>query len=141
MAKGEHGFLKFVCGVTIGVGLGILFAPQSGEKTRKELKSKLEEFANSVKDIDAEDVKRALSKKVKEIKKELKELDGEEIANMAKIKATQLVQKAGELVDLAKEKAEPVVQKAAEEVKEKAVIVLQNAIDKLEKDKKTKKIS
>lgn len=30
-----HGTLKFLLGMSIGIGIGLLFAPQSGEETRE----------------------------------------------------------------------------------------------------------
>ena len=38
----KKGFGKFVLGGAIGAGLALMFAPQEGSKTRKELKAKLE---------------------------------------------------------------------------------------------------
>ena len=35
---GKNGFGKFALGAAIGAGLGLLFAPKSGEEARKELK-------------------------------------------------------------------------------------------------------
>lgn len=59
---------------------------------------------------------------------------------MIKEKGNALLKKADELIDTAKEKSAPVVEKAANEVREKTVIILQSAIDKIEK-KDTKAIS
>ena len=36
----KHGFGKFLAGVGIGAGLGLLFAPKSGDEMRKILKKK-----------------------------------------------------------------------------------------------------
>ena len=44
MGKNGNGFGKFLTGVAIGVGIGILFAPKSGEETRRELKEKFDEI-------------------------------------------------------------------------------------------------
>lgn len=135
----KSGFGKFVCGLAIGAGLGILFAPAKGSETRNQLKKKLDEIVDYISNIKAKDVKNALSKKVKEIQKELKELDAEKVKSIAKEKASAIVKKADELINLAKEKAEPVVAKAAEDLKAKAIVVLRNTADKLEDDsKKTK---
>ena len=58
----------FLAGALVGAGVGLLFAPKSGEETRKELKAKLDEMANQIKDIDLDDVKKEFSNKVKDIK-------------------------------------------------------------------------
>lgn len=128
----KRGFGKFICGLAIGAGLGVLFAPAKGSETRRQLKKKLDEIFDYVSNIKAKDVKNALSKKVKEIQKELKELDAEKVKSIAKEKASAIVKKADELIQLAKEKAQPVVAKAAEDLKSKAVVVLRDTADKIE---------
>ena len=52
----KGGIGKFVAGMAVGVGLGLLFAPKSGAETRKELKKKIDELINNVKNIDVKDV-------------------------------------------------------------------------------------
>ena len=71
----KNGVGKLLTGVGIGLGLGFLFAPKAGEETRKELKAKLDEMVNRVKNMDSEEVKAKIEAKVAEIKKELDELD------------------------------------------------------------------
>lgn len=144
MTKKNNGLGKFIGGIALGVGLGVLFAPASGKETRRQLKNKVEEAANYIKNIDKNEVKRELTKKINEIKKELKSLDKEKVMEIAKEQANNIVTKADELIKLAKEKAEPVVLKAAEEIRSKAVAVLKDATAKLEgteKPSKTKKIT
>ena len=51
------GFGKFVAGVAVGVGIGVLFAPKSGSETREELKLKMDELIEKAKKIKKEDVK------------------------------------------------------------------------------------
>lgn len=142
MNKKHNGVGKFIGGVALGVGLGVLFAPASGKETRHQLKNKVEEVADYIKNIDKDEVKKELTKKINEIKKELKSLDKEKVIEIAKEQANNIVKKADELIELAKEKAEPVVEKAAEDIKNKAVAVLKDATAKLEgsnKDSKAKK--
>ena len=40
----KSGFGKFLGGIALGAGLGLLFAPDKGENTRKELSKKLDEL-------------------------------------------------------------------------------------------------
>ncbi len=41
--------IGLLAGALIGAGLGILYAPQSGRKTRKDIKERVEELGDTVK--------------------------------------------------------------------------------------------
>lgn len=58
---GVVGLVSFLTGAAIGAGLALLFAPQSGEETRKKIK----DFSGKV----ADDVKESYEKLAKEAKK------------------------------------------------------------------------
>ena len=75
----NSGLGKLLAGIAVGAGLGILFAPKSGEETRKVLKAKLDEFVKQVKEIDIDEVKEEFDKKVAEIREELADLDREKV--------------------------------------------------------------
>ena len=96
MGKNGNGFGKFLTGVAIGVGIGILFAPKSGEETRRELKEKFDELYEKIKDIKIEDVRLAITKKIQEIKDGIADLDREKVAAIAKEKAAKIKAKAEE---------------------------------------------
>jgi len=127
---------KFLAGAAVGVGLGILFAPKSGKETRKELKQKLDELVEKVKNIDSKEVKKKIEKKIEELKKEIEDLDKEKVLAIAKKKAASVKKKSEELVDLAVKKGTPVLEKAANEVREKAIVVVKDVLNKLEKKEK-----
>ena len=55
---------------------------------------------------------------------------------IAKEKGKAIKKKSEELVDLAVKKGTPVLQKAAEEVREKAIEVVKEVLNKLEKKEK-----
>lgn len=132
--KKRYGLGSVLAGIGLGVGLGVLFAPQSGEKTRKDLKNKMDELIAYLKGLDYNEVKDNLIDKVENLKKELEDLDKEKVLEIAKRKAEDIKTKAEELYEAAIEQGKPVVEKAAKEIKNKTVVVLKGMIDKLEEE-------
>lgn len=130
---------KFLLGAGIGVGLGLLFAPKSGEETRKELKEKCNQLMNKIKQLDTEEVRENITERLTELQNEIRDLDKEKVMEIAKEKAVQIKEKADELVKLAIAKGTPAVQKAAKEVKEATANTLKNIASKLEEPKTAKK--
>ena len=138
--KRKSGFGKFALGVGVGAALGVLFAPQAGSETRKELAEKMKELYNKAKEIDLKEVRENIALKIEELKLELKELDKEKVAAIAKEKAAQIKDKAGELVELAKEKGTPALEKAADAVRDKAIDVVRETLERLEASKEKAKL-
>ena len=132
----KRGVGKFILGAGIGAGLALLFAPQEGSKTRKELKEKIDELINQAKHIDVEDVKADILQKVDELRMELSDLDKEKALEIAETQAKKVGKKAEELYEVAKEKSTPVVEKAVKEVKEAALKTAKEVVSKLEEDEK-----
>lgn len=137
----KKGLGKLFAGVAIGSALGVLFAPKSGKDTRADLKKKLDEMLEKVKDIDAKEVKENIQNKIEEIKEELADLDKEKALEIAKKKAKQIQEKTEELVDYAIEKGTPVLEKAATNIRNKAIVVTKEVLDKLENGNKKVKAS
>ena len=129
----KNGLGKIIAGVGLGVGLGMLFAPEKGSSTRKKLKNKLHEMYESLKNIDPDDVKKSIEKQINEIKKDLEDLDKEKVLKLAKEKGKKIVKKSEELYKLAVKKGTPILEKAADDVRQTAVEVLKNITEKLEK--------
>ena len=132
----KKGLGKFLVGASIGAGLGILFAPKKGSDTRAQLKVKMNELIDKAKDIDASEVKDNIEAKISDIKAELADLDNEKVLKIAKKKARQIQDMAEELVQYAVEKGTPVLEKTADSVRQKAIDVTKEVLNKLEKEEK-----
>lgn len=137
--KKKSGIGKFVLGAGIGAALGVLFAPKKGSETRRELKIKIDELVEKLKNVDAKDVKETIEAKIFEIKTELEELDKEKVLKIAKQKANDIKDMAEELVNYAIEKGTPVLEEASKAVREKAIEVTKEVLNKLENKEKTEK--
>jgi gas vesicle protein len=48
-SNNDNGILAFLVGAAIGVGFGILYAPDKGSKTREKLKDNFEDLSDEVK--------------------------------------------------------------------------------------------
>ena len=136
MAK--KGLGKFIAGLAVGAGLGVLFAPNSGEETRAELKKKIDELLQKAKEVDMNEVRDNIENKIAENKKEISELDKEKVMSIAKEQAKKIQAKCNDLVKYAKEKGTPVLEKAAQGVKDKTIEVLENTLTKLKSEEKAK---
>lgn len=133
------GLGKFAFGAAVGAGLGLLFAPEKGSVTRKQLKDKFDELMNKAKEIDIDDIRIQLEDKIEEIRIELEDLDKEKVLKIAKKKGKEIQDKCQELVDLAVSKGTPVLEQAATEVREKSIEVVSEVLERLEEaDKKAK---
>lgn len=136
MSKRSGGLFKFVAGVGLGVGAGMLLAPKKGEELRKDLSKKINELLEKAKEIDVKEVSEDFKTKIADLKVEIENLDKEKVLVIAKEKGEQLKEKANELLALAKEKGTPVVEKATAEVREKAIQVTKDVLKRLEKANK-----
>jgi len=135
MKKGKG---KFILGTAIGVGLGMLFAPNEGAKTRRAIKNKLNELIGKAKEIDLGEVKEKFEEKISKIQEELEDLDKEKAIEIAKKKGKELKQSAEDLLALAKEKGTPVLENTAKDVLSNVIKYSEKAVEKLG-NKSTKK--
>ena len=131
----KNSFGKFLVGLGIGAGLGMLFSPKSGNELRKDLKKKIDDFIDNLKDIDVNEVRDEFMNKIEDIRNEIEDLDKEKVAKIAKEKCNDLKKSAEELVELAKDKGTPILEEAALGAKEQAIKVTKSVLNKLEETK------
>lgn len=134
MKKNNMG--KFFLGALVGAGLGVLFTPKTGEDTRKLLNKKAEELIEKAKEIDPKEVKDGVESRINAIKEELADLDKEKAKKIARAKAKDIQDKASELVEYAIEKGTPALEKAADSLRQKAIVVTKDILNKLEQEEK-----
>lgn len=119
-------------GLAVGTGLGMMYAPKKGEELRKDLKEKLCDLKEKIKKVDAEDIKKDLEKALDKISKELEALDKEKVKKIAKKKADNIQKEIEEIIKSAKKKKDIIVEETATELKEKAIEVTKDILNKLE---------
>lgn len=137
MAK-KGSFGKFLGGLAIGAGIGVLLAPDKGENTRKVLKKKIEELTKKVKSVDLNEVKDEMLYKIETLQGELATLDKEKVKEIALSQAQVIKVKAEELYRYAIEKGTPAVENAANEVRKQALKVVKELQKKLEEESNKK---
>lgn len=127
----KGGFGKFLGGIALGAGLGLLFAPDKGENTRKALAKKIDELLKKLEDVDLDEVKDELLFRAESLQAELATLDTEKAKELVLEQAEVIREKAEELYKYAIEKGTPVVEKAADDVRKHALKIVREAEKKL----------
>lgn len=128
--KGRLGGL--ITGLAIGSFLGVLFAPQSGDKTRKELMKKINEIKDNLNEVDKEEVKEKILVKVEDIKNQIKELDKEKAVKLVKERIDNLDKDIDSLVKCIKKEGTPVLENITNELRKEATKVTKATLKKLE---------
>ena len=130
---GKNGSFKdLLLGVGVGVVIGALFSPRTGEENRKVLKEKAGVALEKAKNIDFEGLKTKLYDEYYNLKDELQNMDEEEAKAFAAAKVKELQAKADKVIAAAIEENKPKVEKSLVELKKKLAVVLKEASKKLE---------
>ena len=77
----ENTLLALLAGAALGAGIGVLYAPDKGTKTRKKIKQKVEEAGHDISERVSH-AKADLTRSVNEKKEEMKEKLDETISHM-----------------------------------------------------------
>ncbi|NLC48239.1 MAG: YtxH domain-containing protein [Tenericutes bacterium] len=136
MMSKKGGFGKFLGGLAVGAGIGLLFAPDTGSNTRKVLKKKLDELLVKLQEVDLDEVKDEMMFRIETLQAELSALDKEKAKDLALKQAKAIKEKAEELYKYAIEKGTPIVEKSADEVRKQALKVVKEIQTKLEETPK-----
>ena len=132
----RRGFGKFLVGAGVGVGLGMLLSKNSGKENREQLKKKANELIDKIKSLDSKEIKDNIQTKVDEIMVEISEMDKEKAITIAKKKAQDIKHKSEQLVEYVVDKGTPVLEKSAAVLREKAIAVTKDILNKLEQEEK-----
>jgi gas vesicle protein len=98
MSNQIEGFIKgIILGGIIGAAIGILYAPQSGRRTREDIGEKAEELLGKAK----KEYEAALKKSGKAYESAVKQL--KHMESSAKEKVGEMEEKVGELTELGKD--------------------------------------
>ncbi len=130
---GKRGSFKdLLLGVGVGVVIGALFTPRTGEENRKLLKEKAGETIEKVKKIDFEALKTKLYDDYYNLKDELENMDAETAKRVAAEKVSESQAKADKVIAAAIEENKPKIEKSLTELKKKLAVVLKEVSKKLE---------
>lgn len=121
----ENRFSRFITGALVGIGLGLLIAPQEGNETRQKLKSSLNELLDSVKEIDIEETKIIFMQKLRSIKDDLNDLTTDAKLKIIKDRIKHIKTTCEELETVANDTSSYKVAQAANMVEQKANDILE----------------
>ena len=130
MAKG--GLKDVLLGGGVGVCIGALLTPRTGEENRKLLKEKAQGAIKKVKSIDYEALKEKLYDDFYNLKDEIANMDRDKAIALAKEKGAEIEAKADKIIASAIENGKPKVEKALVELKKKVAVVLKDLSEKLD---------
>lgn len=99
------GFLSFITGCLVGAGIALLYAPQSGERTREEIREKAERTIIKAQKIE-EEIKDSLNQLVGDIRSKVNLLveEGKDVAEDKKRDLLAAIETGKKVLDEQKEK-------------------------------------
>jgi gas vesicle protein len=136
MSKKKGRFGGLLAGLTLGAGLGVLFAPEKGIVMRKKLKVEIDKLCEQAKDIDVEEVRMEVEEKLESLKTQIEDLDKEKVLEIAKEKGEGLKVNVDKLADYVKQKSTPVIDEGIENLRVMALNTTKEIEKKLKESKK-----
>ena len=93
-------FLSFVAGSLIGAGIAILYAPQSGERTREEIREKAERTIIKMQKVE-EKIKDSVNQLIGDIRSNITQLmeEGKDIAEEKKRELIEAIESGKKVLE------------------------------------------
>ncbi len=129
----------FLLGTLLGVATTLILAPKSGKELQKDLKDKLTDVQDKIKELDVEEVRESFLVRLDEVKALVTEFDWEASKSELEKRASDIKDRLDALlvtVEEAKDQIEDVIEEAIEEisdeVQEDFTIVIDTVKDSVE---------
>ena len=98
-------FLSFIAGSLVGAGIALLYAPQSGERTREEIKEKAERTIIHMQKLE-DDIKDSVNKLIGDIRSKVNQLieEGKDVAEDKKQEILAAIESGKKVLEEQKDK-------------------------------------
>ena len=128
----KKGLGKFALGAVVGAALGLLLAPEKGDKTRQKVKNSSVKLLDEIKKLDYNEIRDNLMQRLESIEDEIRSLDKDKVAAITKEKGDELIKKANTLYKEAVKAGKPMLEKYAKELKEQTRVLVNNLMENKE---------
>ncbi len=129
----------FFAGAFIGAGVGFLFAPKEGSKTKEQLEKSFENLVETIKSIDIEETKKVYEKKIQNFKEKIENMDPSEMEKLLKEKEKIIDKECDKVIQSAKANNMTLVEEKAKTMQNKTHNFTENLTKEMIKSSKNKK--